>query len=146
MLIEGISSYSPYRGGRLSYTREYDPNPMIIVDPITKMDIHRAIKALYERKELSKQEVKMIMFVMMDGRLSRRDISAMIQEEEGIYIDQRTISRRLESAYSKISKFLGFEYSDSRMFQMVAKKIGKPYPYILNEEEIEKCQQTWERV
>jgi len=146
MLIEGISAYSPYKGGRLAYVREYDADPQIVIDVITKMDIHRAIKILYERKELSKQEAKMLMFVMLDGRLSRRDISAMIQAEEGTYVDQRTISRRLESAYWKISKFLGFEYSDSRMFQIMAKKIGKPYPYILNDDEIDKAQQIWERV
>ena len=88
----------------------------------------------------------MLMFVMMDGRLSRRDISAMIQAEEGIYVDQRTISRRLESAYFKIARFLGFEYQDNRMFQMIAKRVGKPYPYILDEEEIEKIQAIWERI
>lgn len=145
-VIEGISSYSPYRGARLAYVKEYDSDPAVNVDPITKMDIHRAVKILYERKELSEQEVKMLMFVMLDGRLSRRDISAMIQAEEGTYIDQRTISRRLESAYWKISKFLGWEYQDNRMFQMVAKQAGKPYPYILDDEEIEKVQQVWERV
>jgi hypothetical protein len=146
VLIEGISNYSPYKGGRLTYVREYDPDPQIAIDVTTKMDIHRAIKILYERKELSPQEVKMLMFVMMDGRLSRRDISAMIMAEEGTYIDQRTISRRLESAYYKIGKFLGFEYSDNRMFQMIAKRMDKPYPYILNDEEIQKAQQTWERI
>lgn len=145
-LIEGISAYSPYKGARLSYIREYDPLPQISIDLTVKMDIQRAIKILYQRGELSEQEVKMLWYVMLDGRLSRRDISAMIQAEEGVYVDQRTISRRLESAYLKISKFLGFEYSDSRMFQMVAKRMGKPYPYILNYDEIDKAQQTWERV
>ena len=146
VLIEGVSSYSPYKGARLTYVREYDPTPQISLDLTTKMDIDRAIKILHERNELSKQEVKMLMYVMMDGRLSRRDISAMIKADEGLYVDQRTISRRLESAYLKLSKFLGFEYSDSRMFQILAKKQGKPYPYILSDEEIEKCQTTWERV
>lgn len=145
-LIEGMSSYSPYKGARLNYAREYDPTPLVNVDVITRLDIMRAIKTLWERRELSEQEVKMIFYVMLDGRLSRRDISAMIKENEGTYVDQRTISRRLESAYYKISKFLGFEYSDNRLFQMVAKRMGKPYPYILNDEEIEEVQQRWERV
>lgn len=145
-LIEGMSSYSPYKGAKLNYTREFDPNPTINVDIITRLDIMRAIKILWERRELSEQEVKMIAYVMLDGRLSRRDISAMIKENEGVYVDQRTISRRLESAYYKISKFLGFEYSDSRMFQMTAKRMGKPYPYILNDDEIDEVQQKWERV
>ena len=145
-LIEGISSYSPYRGARLAYVKEYDADPVVNVDPITKMDIHRAVKILYERKELSVQEVKMLSYVMLDGRLSRRDISHMIHQEEGAYIDQRTISRRLESAYWKISKFLGWKYQDVRLFQMVAKQMGKPYPYILDEEEIERVQQICERV
>lgn len=146
ILIENIYAYSAYRGAKLTYTREYDPTPQISVDIITKIDIEIAIKALFKRGELSKQELQMLRYVMLDGRLSRRDISAMIQKEEGMYIDQRTISRRLESAYWKISKELGFEYSDNRMFQILAKKMGKPNPYILSDEEIDKAQQLWERV
>lgn len=146
ILIENISTYSAYRGAKLSYTREYEPAPQISVDIITKIDIEIAIKALYRRKELSNQELQMLRYVMLDGRLSRRDISKMIQKDEGYYIDQRTISRRLESAYWKISKELGFEYSDSRMFQILAKQMGKPNPYILSDEEIDKAQQLWERV
>lgn len=146
MLIEGISSFSPYRGGRLSYVREYDPSPMIMVDHTTKMDIEWAILTLYRRKELSKQEILMLKYVMMDGRLSRRDISNMIEKEEGYYIDQRTISRRLESAYLKIAKFLGFEYSDNRLFKLVARQKGYPAPYLLSDDEIEAAQQICERV
>lgn len=151
-LIEGISTFSPYKGGRLLYVREYDPSPMINVDLTTKIDIERAIKILKEQKILSEQEVMMLDYVMLDGRLSRRDISAMIKEEMGYYVDQRTVSRRLETAYNKISKFLGFEYSDSRIFRTVAKKgaanlgiFPKPYPYILSDEEIDKVQQIMER-
>jgi len=144
--VEGISNYSAYKGGRLNYIREYDPNPMIQVDLTSKMDIERAIKILYLRKELSKQEILMLRYVIADGRLSRRDISAMIKEDFGYTVDQRTISRRLESAYWKIQKFLGFEYSDSRVFKMVAKKYGYPPPYILSDEEIDKAQQIMERV
>jgi hypothetical protein len=146
MLIEGISGFSPYKGGRLSYVREYDPSPMIMVDLTTKMDIDRAIKVLYQRKELSKQEIQMLQYVMLDGRLSRRDISAMIEKEEGYSIDQRTISRRLESAYWKISRFLGFEYGDGRVFKMVARQRGYPPPYILSDDEIDKAQVIMERV
>lgn len=145
-IIEGMYNYSPYKGGRLTYNREYDPTPQIMVDLISRIDIHRAIKALWEKGELSKQEIQMLLYVLSDGRLSRRDISHMIQEEEGIYVDQRTISRRLETAYLKISKYLGFEYSDSRVFRMVAKKKDYPYPYILSDAEIDAVQQTWERV
>ena len=145
-IIEGMYSFSPYKGGRLTYSQEYDPVPQIMVDLITRIDIHRAIKILWERGELTEQEIKMLFYVLSDGRLSRRDISAMIQEEEGYYIDQRTISRRLESAYFKIAKFLGFEFSDQRLYRMIAKKRGHPYPYILNDEEIEKVQTTWERI
>lgn len=145
-LIEGMSSYSPYKGAKLNYAREYDPTPTINVDIVTKMDIERAMKILWQRKEISAQEIKMLNYVMLDGRLSRRDISAMIQSDEGVYVDQRTISRRLESAYFKISKFLGFEYGDNRMYQMIAKRMGKIYPYILSDEEIEKIQIIWERV
>jgi isopropylmalate/homocitrate/citramalate synthase len=141
-----VYTYSPYRGAKLTYTREYEPNPQISVDIITKIDLEIAIKTLFRRKELSKQELQMLRYVMLDGRLSRRDISAMIQKEEGYYVDQRTISRRLESAYWKIAKELGFEYSDNRMFQILAKKLGHPDPYILSDEEIEKAQQVWERV
>ena len=146
ILIENIYTYSAYKGAKLAYQRDYDPVPQINVDLITMLDITRTIKNLRKRKELSNQEVQMLRYVMMDGRLSRRDISAMIQKEEGYYVDQRTISRRLESAYWKISKELGFEYSDSRMFQIIAKKMGKPEPYILNDDEIEKVQQIMERV
>lgn len=146
LTIEGISSFSAYKGGRLNYVREYDSNPTINVDLTAKMDIERAIKILYDRKELSDQELLMLRYVMLDGRLSRRDISKMIQEQEGYYVDQRTISRRLETAYSKISKFLGFEYSDSRVFKMVAKQKGYPPPHILSDDEIDKCQVIMERV
>ena len=146
MLIEGISGFSPYKGGRLSYVREYDPSPMIMVDLTTKMDIEWAINTLFRRKELSKQEIQMLRYVMLDGRLSRRDISAMIEKEEGYSIDQRTISRRLESAYWKISRFLGFEYGDGRVFKMVARQKNYPPPYILSDEEIEAAQQIMERV
>ena len=146
ILIEGMSAFSPYKGGRLNYVREYDPSPMINVDLITHMDITRAIRILYERHELTKQEIQMLHYVMLDGRLSRRDISWMIEQDTGYYVDQRTISRRLETAYMKIAKFLGFEYSDSRVFKIAARKMGKPYPYILNDDEIDKIQQTWERV
>lgn len=146
IIIEGLSNYSAYRGGKISYTREYDPTPNINVDLTSRMDIHRAIKLLYQSGDLSSQEIKMLSYVISDGRLSRRDISAMIKEEEGIYIDQRTISRRLESAYLKISKFLGFEYQDSRIFKMVAKRMGRPAPYILNDDEIDKIQQLMEKV
>lgn len=145
-IIEGMYNYSPYKGGTLTASREYDPTPQIMVDLISRIDIHRAIKILWEREELSEQEVKMLLYVLSDGRLSRRDISKMIQEEEGIYVDQRTISRRLESAYYKISKFLGFEYSDSRVFRMVAKKKNYPYPYILSDAEIDGIQAIWERI
>lgn len=126
--------------------REYDPSPMINVDLITKIDIDRAIKVLYQRGELSDQEIQMLQYVMLDGRLSRRDISAMIEKEQGYYVDQRTVSRRLETAYQKISKFLGFEYSDARLFKMVAKRLDRPPPYILSDDEIDKVQQTMERV
>lgn len=146
MYVEGMSSFSPYKGGRLSYQRDYDPDPMISVGAVEKMDIDRAIKILYQRKELSNQEVQMLSYVILDGRLSRRDISKMIQAEEGYYIDQRTISRRLESAYSKISRFLGYEYGDSKIFRMVARQKGYPPPYILSDEEIEKVQTIMERV
>ena len=146
VLIEGISNFSPYKGGRLSYVREYDPTPMINVDLTTKIDIERAIDILFKRGELNKQEIQMLNYVMSDGRLSRRDISAMIEKEEGYYVDQRTISRRLESAYLKISRFLGFEYSDGRIFKMIARKLGYPPPYLLSDEEIEKYQQIMERV
>jgi isopropylmalate/homocitrate/citramalate synthase len=146
VLIESIYSYSPYRGAKLTYARDYDPSPQINVDLITKIDLEKAISDLHKRREISEQELQMLRYVMADGRLSRRDISAMIQKEEGYYVDQRTISRRLESAYWKISRELGFEYSDSRMFQIIAKKMGKPEPYILNDDEIEKVQQIFERV
>lgn len=146
ILIEGMSAFSAYKGTRLAYNREYDPTPMINIDVIVHMDIMRAISTLYKRGELSKQELQMLSYVMQDGRLSRRDISAMIERDEGYYVDQRTISRRLESAYLKIAKFLGFEYSDSRVFKMVGRKLGKPYPYLLNDEEIDKIQQIWERI
>lgn len=146
VIIEGISNFSEYRGAKLLYSREYDPNPNINVDLTTKIDVERAIKILHDRGELSNQEVQMLSYVMLDGRLSRRDISYMIQEEEGYYVNQRTVSRRLETAYYKISKFLGFEYSDGRLFKMIAKKKGYPAPYILSDEEIEKAQIIMERV
>ena len=146
VLIEGISNFSPYKGGRLSYVREYDAQPMIQIDLATKMDIERAIKILYKRRELSKQEIQMLRYVMSDGRLSRRDISAMIEKDEGFYVDQRTISRRLESAYLKISRFLGFDYGDGRLFKMVARQRGYPPPYILSDDEIADCQAIMERV
>ena len=139
-------TYSPYRGARLMYNREYDPVPQVNIDIITKIDIDYAVEKLWKRGELTKQEAQMLFYVMLDGRLSRRDISAMIQKQEGTYVDQRTISRRLGSAYLKIAKELGFEYSDSRLFQMIAKKMGKPEPYILSDEEIDKVQQIMERV
>jgi hypothetical protein len=110
------------------------------------MDLEKAIRVLYERKELTKQEVQMLRYVISDGRLSRRDISAMIKDQEGYYVGQRDVSRRLESAYWKISKYLGFEYSDSRMWQIIAKKMGKMYPYILEDSEIDKIQQIWEKI
>lgn len=146
LTIEGISSFSAYKGGRLNYVRDYDANPTINVDLTAKMDIERAIKILYERKELSEQELLMLRYVMLDGRLSRRDISKMIQEQEGYYVDQRTISRRLETAYNKIAKFLGYEYQDNRVFKMVAKIKGYPHPYILSDDEIDKVQTIMERV
>jgi hypothetical protein len=146
ILLEGMSSFSEYKSTRLNYVREYDPTPMINVDLITKIDIELAIKQLYKRGMLSKQELQMLRYVALDGRLSRRDISWMIEQDSGVHVDQRTISRRLESAYIKIAKELGFEYSDSRMFQMIAKRMNKPEPYILNDDEIEKFQQIWERV
>jgi hypothetical protein len=145
-IIEGMYNYSAYKGGRLTYTNEYDPNPNIMVDLISTIDIRQAIKTLWEREELSKQEIQMLYYVMADGRLSRRDISAMLQKDEGLYIDQRTISRRLESAYYKIAKHLGFEYGDGRIFRMIAKKRGKPYPYILSDNEISEILQIWERI
>jgi hypothetical protein len=146
LMVEGVSNYSEYKGGRLNYVRDYDPAPTINVDLTSKMDIDRAISILYKRKELSKQEVLMLKYVMADGRLSRRDISAMIKEEHDIDINQRTISRRLESAYWKIQSFLGFEYSDGRIFKMVAKQKGYPQPYILSDDEIDKAQVIMERV
>lgn len=146
ILIEGISAFSPYKGSKLTYVREYDPSPTINIDLITKIDIHRAIKSLYQTGHLSKQEILMLNYVMLDGRLSRRDISKMIEKEQGYYIDQRTVSRRLESAYLKISRFLGFEYSDGRLFKMVAKQKGRPYPYLLTDDEVDKIQTIIERV
>jgi len=146
VIIEGLYTFDAYKGGTISYVREYDPAPQILVDLTSRIDIHRAIKALWERGELSKQEIQMLQYVLSDGRLSRREISAMIQESEGIYVDQRTISRRLESAYYKIAKYLGFEFSDQKVFRMVAKKRGHPYPYILSDDEIIEVQQIWERI
>jgi hypothetical protein len=146
VIIENFYTYSPYKGAKLNYARDYEPVPQVNVDLVLKMDIERAIKNLYKRKELSDDELKMLRYVAADGRLSRRDISAMIKAEEGIYVDQRTISRKLSSAYNKISKELGFEYSDSRMYQIIAKKMGRPEPYILSDEEIDKVQQLFEKV
>lgn len=146
VLIEGISTFSPYKGGRLSYVREYDPSPQINVDLTTKIDIEIAIAELRKEGKLSEQELIMLEYVMSDGRLSRRDISAMIQKEYGIYVNQRTISRRLGASYLKIAKKLGFEYSDSRIFKMVAKQWGRPSPYILSDDEIDKVQAIMERV
>lgn len=160
MLIENMSAFSEYKSTRLNYQRDYDPSPLINVDVITKIDIERAIKSLYKKGLLSNQELQMLRYVALDGRLSRRDISAMIEKDTGQHIDQRTISRRLESAYIKIAKELGFEYSDSRMFQMIARNcnlgvftryldsyVGShPEPYILSDDEIDKVQQLWERV
>lgn len=145
-IIEGMYNYSAYKGGRLTYTNEYDPDPNIMVDLISTIDVRRAIQDLWDKGELSKQEVQMLLYVMADGRLSRRDISAMLQKDEGLYIDQRTISRRLESAYYKIAKYLGFEYADGRIFRMIAKKRGYPYPYILSDNEIGEILQVWERI
>lgn len=145
-IIEGVYNYSAYKGSRLTYTNEYDPDPNIMVDLISTIDIRRAIKDLWDRGELSKQEIQMLLYVMADGRLSRRDISAMLQKDEGLYIDQRTISRRLESAYFKIAKYLGFEYADGRIYRMIAKKRGRPYPYILSDQEISDIQMIWERI
>lgn len=145
-IIEGVYNYSAYRGGHLSYVNEYDPNPTIMVDLISIIDVRRAIQALWERQELSKQEIMMLHYVMADGRLSRRDISAMVQKDEGLFIDQRTISRRLESAYFKISKYLGYEYGDGRILRMIAKKRGALPPYLLNDLDVEKILQVWERI
>lgn len=151
-LIEGISSYSPFKGQKLLYQRDYDPSPNVNVDLIAVMDLKRAIKILHQRKELSDQEVLMLSYVMLDGRLSRRDISKMIEKEMGYYVDQRTISRRLESAYFKIAKYLGFEYTDNRIFRMVAKRGAskldidpKPSPYLLSDEEQDKVITVMER-
>lgn len=146
ILLENYYTWSAYKGARLAYLREYDPAPMVNLDLVTKIDLEIAIKNLWKRGQLSKQELQMLRYVALDGRLSRRDISAMIQKDEGTYVDQRTISRRLDSAYWKISRELGFEYSDSRMFQIIAKKMGKPEPYILNDDEIDKVQTIMERV
>ena len=146
MIIEGISSYSPYKGTKLGYVREYDTNPTIVTGLTTKMDIQRAIKILYKRKELSDQEILMLSYVILDGRLSRRDISKLIEKDSGFYINQRTVSRRLESAYIKIARFLGFEYGDGRIFKMVARQLGRPAPYLLNEDEIDKIIQIMEKV
>ena len=146
MIIEGISRYSPYKGTKLGYVREYDTNPTIVTDLTTKMDIQRAIKILYKRKELSDQEILMLSYVILDGRLSRRDISKLIEKDSGFYINQRTVSRRLESAYIKIARFLGFEYGDGRIFKMVARQLGRPAPYLLNEDEIDKIIQIMEKV
>lgn len=146
VLVESISSYSPYKGTRLSYKRDYDVDPIVNVDITTKMDIERAISILYKRGELTTEELLMLQYVILDGNLSRRDISKMIEEDQGLYINQRTISRRLDSAYWKISKFLGFDYSDKRVFKMVAKQMGRPSPFILNDEEIENIQGIMERV
>lgn len=156
VMVEGISSFSPYKGGKLNYVRDYDPNPITNVDLISKIDIERAIKILHEPKcdkpcdhphgQISDQELLMLRYVALDGRLSRRDISKMIEKDMGYYVDQRTISRRLESAYLKIAKFLGWEFSDNRIFKMVARQKGYPNPYILNDDEIDQIQQIMEKV
>src|SRR5258706_8894208 len=99
LIIEGISSYSEYKGSKLLYSREYDPTPTTNVELVAKMDITRAIKILHENGELSDQEVQMLKYVQMDGRLSRRDISFMIQKDESVFVNQSTVSRRLDSAY-----------------------------------------------
>src|SRR4029079_9107356 len=122
------------------------PNPVVNVDLVTKIDLERAIKILHTKGELSDQELLMLRYVALDGRLSRRDISKMIEKDQGFYVDQRTISRRLESAYLKIAKYLGFEFSDSRIFKMVAKAKGYPALYILSDDEIDQVQAIMERV
>lgn len=151
-LIEGISSYSPFKGQKLLYQRDYDPSPNVNVDLIAVMDLKRAMSILHKQGQLSDQEMLMLSYVMLDGRLSRRDISKMIEKEMGYYVDQRTISRRLESAYFKIAKYLGFEYTDNRIFRMVAKRGApkldiepKPAPYLLNDDEQEKVITVMER-
>lgn len=151
-LIEAISSYSPYRGQKLLYVRDYDPSPLVNVDLHSRMDLTKAMRVLYERQELSDQELLMLRYVMLDGRLSRRDISSMIEKDLGYYVDQRTVSRKLSSAYDKISRYLGFEYSDGRIFRMIARKGApklnidpKPAPYILSDEEIDKVIQIMEK-
>lgn len=146
IMVEGVSSFSAYKGGKLNYVRDYDPNPTTNVDLISKIDIERAIKILHERREISDQELLMLRYVALDGRLSRRDISKMIEKDMGYYVDQRTISRRLDSAYQKIAKFLGWEFSDNRIFKMVARLKGYPNPYLLSDDEIDQVQQIMEKV
>jgi hypothetical protein len=147
LLIEGVSSFSPYHGAKLAYLKEYDPCPVVNVGQVAKMDIERAIAILYRKGQLSNEELMALRYVMSDGRLSRRDISAMIERDyDGLYMDQRTVSRRLESAYLKIQKILGFEYSDARVFKMIAKRRGYPEPYLLSDEEIAGIQSAWERI
>lgn len=146
LLTEGFSSYSPYHGAKLAYIKDTNDQEITNIALVEKIDLERAMTTLYRRGELTKQEVIMLCFVCLDGRLSRRDISALIEEEYGVYVDQRTISHKLESAYWKISRFLGFDYSDGRLFHMVARKLGRPEPYELTDEEIYAVQQEWERI
>jgi DNA mismatch repair ATPase MutS len=144
--VEGISSYSPYRAVSLGAVRGYDPTPVTNVDLTSKMDIEKAIAVLHKEGKLSDMEVLMLEYVKMDGRLSRRDISALLYDEQDIWINQRTISRKLDSAYQKIQKYLGFDYSDERVFKMIARKMNRPEPYILSDLEMEEIQQHWERI
>jgi hypothetical protein len=146
VIVEGISSFSPYGGGKVTYKKEFDPNPIVNVAHAEKMDIERAVKILYQQGELTKQEIRMLNYVFLDGLLSRRQISEMIQKDEGIYVDQRTISKKLVSAYGKIQKFLGGDYGDEKLFRMIGRRMGKPSPYILSDEERDKAIQTWEKI
>jgi len=75
--------------------------PMINIDITIKMDVDRAIENLYKEGQLSKQECLMLFYVMLDGRLSRRDIFQTYRERARLLRGPAYISRRLESAYYK---------------------------------------------
>jgi hypothetical protein len=130
----------------LGAVRGYDATPTVNVDLTAKMDIEKAISVLHKEGKLSDMEVLMLEYVKMDGRLSRQDIAVLLYDENDLWVDQRRVSEKLGKAYIKIQKYLGFEYSDERVFKMIARKMGRCEPYTLTDEEVEGVLDHWERI
>jgi DNA-binding CsgD family transcriptional regulator len=86
-------------------------------DAHTRMDIDLAVRELHRRGILSNREKEIIS--LLEKRYSMKDISIECK------VGKNTVQRDVNNACEKIAIFLGSDYQDDKIIDMVARNLGR---------------------